>query len=131
MDMNKSNLFVLKTLFNVDTISFETIEKFKEALLFFTVPHSHMDKNNNVEIYGKSFRIYQMNYIAGNKGNSIFEYIFSLIHKKLKIDLKPRIQLLNESKIFEQNRELVVTLDSIFDFTKSCKSTIVNESIEA
>ena len=121
MDMNKSNLFVLKTLFNVDTISFETIEKFKEALLFFTVPHSHMDKNNNVEIYGKSFRIYQMNYIAGNKGNSIFEYIFSLIHKKLKIDLKPRIQLLNESKIFEQNRELVVTLDSIFDFTKSCK----------
>ena len=103
---NKSNLFLLNTLFNVDTVRPDILEKYKEALILFTVLHGHVTAQG-VKIFGPSFRYKQM---ATKTDLSIFDFILKSILQRKSLESTPSHVLYSET--FEDN-VLDVTFDSL------------------
>ena len=117
MRMSESNLFVFITLFNVEAISPDIVKKFKEALILFTVPHGKIAENGSLELYGKSFRMYQMEYISLDKTDTIFNFI---IRDKLKVQHEKQVSL-KRKKEFPESLILSIIRDPTDSFIKVCQ----------
>lgn len=76
-----SNLFVLKTLFNLEAPNLHIVNAYKKALLLFTVPHGRMTPKG-LKLYSFSFRDQQVIGAVKEETDAVFDFVVSSIIKK-------------------------------------------------